>query len=177
MTIVGIDPGNSGGIAVLDENGIRALHSMPVLTEKVGKKIVHRPDPGSIAVILDELRHALVFIENVPKWCGGAQFQKKNIPGSTMATLYGNFMLCVGICHGLHVEPILLSPQRWQRVVECQNVDRLDRGAWKRRLKERAAELFPTAKITLANADALLIAYAGMRLSALYGGLNPASTV
>lgn len=158
--IIGIDPGVSGGLAILtpdiNSTWIVECHPMP-------------EDLWLIRELIVLYNRPLICIEQVPKWCGILQFGRKNIPGSSMATLYGNYQFCLGICCGLGLEPLELTPQRWQSTVECRNVDRLDSPAWKRKLKALAQVIFPhNDDITLATADAALIAVAGLRLTRLY---------
>jgi hypothetical protein len=152
--IVGIDPGAAGGIAVLHDNGSVNTLSMPEDTELVDT--------------LTELTHngaPKFFIEQIPKFCGAARFAERNIMGSSLAVLYGNYRFCCGVLHGLGVPPRLLAPLRWQNLVACRNHERLERGDWKRKLKARAQEIFPGVRVTLATADALLIAHAGLLLT------------
>jgi hypothetical protein len=152
MSYIGIDPGMSGGIAVLWEEALNKPQTYKMPRE-----------PEQLTELLRQLveYRTQIFIEQVPKFCGLAQFGRRNIMGSSMAVMYGNFQLAVGICHGLGHPPALLPPVRWQNLVQCRNFERLDRGPWKNRLKARAQEIFPETRVTLASADALLIAYAG----------------
>lgn len=149
MTIVGIDPGSAGGIAILREDGSVTAFTMP--------------EDDVLVAGLQELNaeSPRVFIERIPKFCGAQRFAERNIMGSSLAVLYGNYRFCCGILAGLGNPPQLLVPIKWQNIVECRNHERLDKLEWKRKLKSRAQELFPGVKVTLATADALLIAYAG----------------
>jgi hypothetical protein len=146
---IGIDPGTNGGIVVL--NGDRVANAI---------KMPETPD-----AITDFLRRLVgdcsIFIEKIPKFCGAARFAERQIMGSSLAVLYGNYKLCVGICHGLGYVPRELVPLKWQNVVGCRNRQRLDGTAWKNLLKSHAQQLFPDFKVTLWSADALLIARAG----------------
>ncbi len=154
VTIVGIDPGTNGGIAALFEDGAVGVIKMP-------------EDVAGVVRELTALRNAAnvqVFIEKIPKFCGVAQYAKKNVNGSAMAVLYGNFRLCVGVCAGMGIPCTEVAPIKWMNLVECRNTQRLERGPWKNKLKARAQELFPKIKVTLWNADALLIAQAGKLL-------------
>ncbi len=150
MTIVGIDPGKHGGFAVWGEETV-TTYKMPEELDDIYSLILH----------LHESDETRFFVEQIPKFCGAAQFGRKNVFGASMATLYGNYMLAVGICLGIGNPATHLTPQKWQKLVECQNVDKLDRGPWKNKLKARAQELFPGLKVTLDTADALLICFVG----------------
>lgn len=53
----------------------------------------------------------------------------------------------------------LVHPARWQKALSISpRRSGEGRGAWKSRLKDVAQELFPQIRITLATADALLLA-------------------
>jgi len=155
-TIIGIDPGKSGGIAMWD----------------LGSQVVTCKMPEEDRLV-ELLRHwcfgheTHVFIEQIPKFAGTRQFAQRNIFGASIATLYGNYKLCVGICLGLGLRPVCVVPLKWQNIVECRNFDRLEKGPWKNRLKDRAIRLFPDVRVTLATADALLIAFAGRKILGL----------
>jgi hypothetical protein len=151
---IGIDPGSAGGIAVLDGAGVWDTFAMP--------------EDAKLVEILRGFcteHESQVFIEQIPKYCGAARFAERNIMGSSLAVLYGNYKFCCGVVHGLGITPRLLAPLRWQNLVACRNHERLERGEWKRKLKARAQELFPGVRVTLATADALLIAHAGELLT------------
>lgn len=105
--------------------------------------------------------HYTIHIEKIPKFAGNARFAERNIYGASLAVLYGNYRFCVGVLHGLGNPAREIVPIKWQNIVECRNRERLDKDDWKRKLKARAQELYPTVRVTLAIADALLIAHAG----------------
>ena len=104
----------------------------------------------------------VVFIEDVPKWCGGNQFARKNIFGASMATLYGNFKLCQGICMGLGLTTHKRLPIVWQKIVGArENGMTSSNPRWKNHLKE-VSQTFCDFRVTLATADAVLIAVSGV---------------
>lgn len=149
MNFVGIDPGVHGGIAILYDDGDVAAFQMPDSDEAI-----------TAALSIFAHRTFRVSIEQIPKFCGAARFAERQIMGSSLAVLYGNYRFCCGVLRGIGNPAALLAPLRWQNLVECRNRERLDQPSWKRKLKARAQELFPDTKVTLATADALLIAYA-----------------
>lgn len=152
MHVVGIDPGVSGGIAVLYDDGRVETFNMPDGAEAITKLLWKFQElPAQFAI----------FIEQIPKYCGAARFAERAIMGSSLAVLYGNYQFCCGVLHGMGIPPRLLAPLRWQNLAACRNRERLDGPTWKRKLKARAQELFPDVRVTLSTADALLIAYAG----------------
>ena len=117
-------------------------------------------DPTDIREFINKFQPDWVVIEMIPKWCGGAQFEERMIPGSAMAVLYGNFQLCIGICVGLHQPWHPISPLKWQNLVGCRNITRLDKGDWKRKLQAHAQAEFGI-EIAQWGSDAILIAWAG----------------
>lgn len=148
-TVIGIDPGLSGGIA------INWPPSKPV-AEKM---------PATPTDLLELLRRyifvnesSVAFIEKVnagPKMGSSAAFKFGQNVGQILA-------LCVAC--GFRIEYV--SPQKWQRalglIVSGRGLGQNDT-AKKNRNKARAQELFPGIKITHAIADALLIAEFGRR--------------
>lgn len=148
--IIGVDPGSNGGLAFLGSS--TRVVKMPEDDEAVLEAL--RPKGH------DPLK-SWVYIEQIPKWCGHQRFASQTVRGSSLAVLYGNFKFVHGAALAFGYNVKLITPQRWQSLVECTNAERLDKGDWKRKLKARAAELFPDQKVTLYAADALLIARAG----------------
>lgn len=140
--IIGIDPGANGGIAVLFEDGRTWAMGMPGDSELIG--------------VLRDLSHAdtpvqpVAFLELVGGYIGKGQ------PGSAMFRFGESFGFVRGVLQTLRIPTELVRPQVWQRglpgVKGSEGVKR------KRLLKEHAARLFPDLKVTLATADALLIA-------------------
>ena len=135
-TIIAVDPGKGGGIAVLNHEGIH-LHSMP----------------ESLADICAQLREygaATVILEEVPKYCGG------NRPESTTFVLAQNLGRIEGIVTAIGHPLVRVHPKSWQKTFSISR-DKAKSDQWKRRLKALACELFPQLDVTLKTADALLL--------------------
>jgi crossover junction endodeoxyribonuclease RuvC len=62
LTVVGIDPGVTGAIAVLRDRHFLAVHDMPVITSSAGKRL---PCAHSVAGLLRDAKPDLVVIEQV----------------------------------------------------------------------------------------------------------------
>jgi hypothetical protein len=142
---MGIDPGMSGGLVCIQEDGEVDAIGMPA-TEKDIWSWFDCNDVGC--------GDTFAMIEKV----GG--FIKGNPrTGSSMF----KFGLSVGFLRGCLTAAAIpfeeVPPQRWQKALGVK-----PRGAnetpthWKNRLKARAQQLFPEAKVTLYTADAFLIA-------------------
>lgn len=173
---VGIDPGKNGGLAVLNHEGL--------LVTAAGM-------PGSTTELLGWLKELSKY-----------RFQTKEARLRICIEKVGGFTGRVGagggfVARGSHmfefgratgwaemaaaavgaIEVTTVMPAVWQRVVEVEPRRRGEGGEsdgeWKNRLKDKAAELFPKANITLKKSDALLIAWAYWNKceTAVVGGL------
>lgn len=142
MTYMGIDPGNNGGMAVLDADG----HLLAV---------TKMPDTPSDALrwIREQSNNCVAVLEQVGGYVGKGQ------PGSAMFNFgrgFGNLEMALLACE---VPFDLVQPRKWQKAmgvpVRKKNESKVH---WKNRLKAVAQRLFPSENVTLAVADALLIA-------------------
>ena len=139
MTILSIDPGANGGFAFRNEKG--------VVSDKL-------PDTeGDINLMIEMFSvngAGVCFLEDIVKYAG------TNMPSSAMATYASSWGFLKGVlmAHGWRI--ILVKPQKWQKALSL-GVSDGNKTAWKNRLKARAQQLYPGIKVTLANADALLI--------------------
>lgn len=148
MRGIAIDPGKSGGIAVITPDKIQA-YSMPE-TER------------DIVSVLTELRKEtlVAYIEDVPKAIFGAG-------ASALAVLHRNCGLIEGALLCLKFTIIRVPPKKWQKAVGMAK-GKLPQRAWKLKLKGEAQRRFPQVEnVNLETADALLILAA-----AISGNLN-----
>lgn len=144
---LGIDPGASGGLAVLEGDGRVILASpMPDTAKDTWERMTEVIGPS----------HARTFaaIERV-----GGYIQGNPAPGSAMF----RFGFSTGILYGFLIAAMIpyeeVTPQRWQRMMSIAPRFKDEaRASFKNRLKNKAQQLFPYQKVTLATADALLIA-------------------
>jgi len=146
---VGIDPGASGGIAIIDdeEDGV-----MPVLVPMPKtEKDVWRP----LSEIASDGRLVFAVIEKVGGYIPGS---RGNI-GSAMF----RFGMSCGFLRGCLIAAAIpfdeVAPKTWQKalgVIPRRGAE--TRGQFKNRLKAKAQQLFPRCDVTLAIADALLLA-------------------
>jgi len=139
-TIVAVDPGVSGGLAIAFDEDIE-LHAMPeTLTE------LHQ------LLRTNATKNAELWIEEVPKFAG------KNIPSSTTAVLFQNVGRIEGIAVSLGYVLHRVTPVAWQQPLGLGGRKSCDgQIEWKRKLKNKAQELYPFLDVTLKTADALLI--------------------
>jgi len=148
---IGIDPGSvSGAFALIIDSNIRLVKTerFKDRTEKEMCEILRawkksaNTDGADIKAI----------IENVHLF-----------PGQGISS-GGKFMRNKGIIEGwlmaLNIPYERVSPQRWVKSygMKKDNARGETQSQWKKRLRQRAQELFPNHKIVAENADALLIA-------------------
>ena len=137
MTYIGIDPGKSGAIAALNDNGELDCGQEPQRNDATESDIA-----DFIAVCAACSKFA--FIERVAARPGQGVSSSFKFGQS-----YG-FLRGLLIANGIPFEEV--TPQKWQSAMGC-----LSKGD-KNVTKARAQQLFPQLKITHANADAILIA-------------------
>lgn len=131
---IGIDPGASGSIAFVCGDT-----AWSVKNDSTAKDLIDAiQDAQSIAPI----RFALIEqVSAIPRIGVVSAFN--------FGKSYGSLEMLLSCC-GIPFERI--TPVKWQNAMRCRT------GGDKNISKARAQELFPTVKITHANADALLIA-------------------
>lgn len=148
---IGVDPGQNGGLVALDGKVV-AFHKMPETRRGVYDWLakfspVSLDDPKPIAVV-----------EKVSGYIGQGH------PGSRMFTFGANAerVLMALTILGIAVDEV--PPQEWMRGLGIKSRHRSEsKTEWKGRLKLTAQVLFPNLKVTLATADALLLAHWGRK--------------
>ena len=134
MIFLGIDPGKSGALALVDGGGgVVDYVKLNETAHDVSDWL--RAHAGTITAAQIERVHAM------PRQGVSSSFK------------FGeSFGFCLGllVCHRIPFEHV--TPAKWQRALGCRT------GGDKRISKARAQELWPSIKITHAIADALLIA-------------------
>lgn len=142
-TIIGIDPGKTGGIAVRYWNGFLATDPMP---ETEGDFV------GLMFDVLSRIgeHNVVAVIEHVSAFPGQG--------AAAMFTFGEGFGFMKGVFMTLEVPIELVRPQKWQKHFSLGTKKKAgDRRRWKNKLKAHAQRLFPEVEVTLENADALLI--------------------
>lgn len=145
-TIIGIDPGLSGGIAVIRHGIVMTAVKTPETAKDLFDLLTENDDASA------------VFIEKV-----GATPQMGTVSAFKFGQSVGELrMACIAA--GLRIEYV--TPQKWQKefglIVKGRGLGQGDTEK-KNRNKARAQELFPKIKCTHAVSDALLIAEFGRR--------------
>lgn len=142
---IGVDPGASGGMAVLRESGAEAV-AMPDTEFDIWDWF------STLRLTGDDIPFAV--IEKV-----GGFIQGSPQPGSAMfkfGASYGGLRMAL-VAAGIPFEEV--TPQAWQKALGiAKRKSNESKSQFKNRLKARAQQLFPDYKITLATCDALLLA-------------------
>ena len=156
--LIAVDPGKSGGVSAFSQkSSITYCYNMPEtegdiidLFKCLTKELTHEAEPITL------------YMEKLSGFAGGP-----GNPGSTMFTMakYYYSWLFLAMYAGIKVE--LITPQKWQKELglgtkgTIRGISKhqayLLKRDWKNKLKERAQQLFPGIKVTLKNADSLLI--------------------
>ena len=144
--ILGIDPGKNGGMAVLDAdtNDIIDITSMPSTLTDISD-FVERHQDVSCAV--------LETVHSMPGQGVASMF--------TFGQYYGYVQMAV-VAHKIRCIDVL--PAKWQQALGLKAKKCESKAEHKNRLKGLAQKLFPKVKVTLKNADALLLAEYGRRV-------------
>jgi hypothetical protein len=156
-TIIGIDPGVSGGFAWLSDEGPRA-QKMPD-TERDVWEFVSQFAGINASACIEQL--------------GGVPRSKPDAQGNTFAKQSPTTMLTMGrnygglrmalVAAGIPFEEVLA--RKWQTAFGLLSRPGESKTAKKNRHKAKAQQLFPSLKVTLATCDAILLAEYWRRLS------------
>lgn len=147
--LVAVDPGVSGAIVTYHDNLGLESFNMPGTDWEVCKLV---------ADISTKANKVVLYLEEPPLYAG------RNIPGSAIGKLMWNTGVLYGAAVACGWEVHRVRPAIWQKAHPVGTKGDLTTTAWKNKLKARAGELFGSQlKVTLANADALLILSAAMR--------------
>lgn len=153
-TLMAVDPGASGGIAVVYPNGKADAWAMGddvELCENVRefRKWANQEGTGCVA-----------YMELVGGYIGGP-----GAPGSAMFNFGDGYGYLRGLFAMAAIELHLVRPQTWQAGIPGVKGIK-EKAVRKRALKEHAARLFPHLTVTLKTADALCIAAYAMQQEA-----------
>ena len=146
MIIIGIDPGKGGGIAIWNYGIVKALkcpNSVPEMASIVSSCIGNW-----------QVNNVVAYIERVHAF---------PTDGRSSAFKFGqNYGQWLGILGALGVDTIFVTPQTWMKYYKNKYSIELpkEKQERKRKLKELALK-YVNKKVTLYNADAILIAVYG----------------
>jgi crossover junction endodeoxyribonuclease RuvC len=139
-TVIGIDPGRSGGIACIGPGGQDVqVYKLDNTDRDVYEKLQEFVEQAEFA-----------FLEKVHS------MPKQGVASTFKFGVSFGFLQGILIASGIPFE--LVTPQKWQGYLSCRT--RGDKNV----TKARAQELFPDVKCTHAISDSLLIAEYGRRV-------------
>ena len=151
MKIIGIDPGLSGAIAILEDKKVLKIFDMPVMSE--GKKNKRQINSALLVKILNEniskADEISVVIEQV-----------NAMPGQGVTSMFNfgqTFGAIKGICAALELPIFFVRPSKWKKHFELINSS-------KDASRTKVIEMYPRLSAELAKkkdvnkSDAILIA-------------------
>ena len=151
MIIIGIDPGLSGAIAILDDKKVLSIFEMPVMAE--GKKNKRQLNSAQLVNIIRENikknEEAVVVVEQV-----------NAMPGQGVTSMFNfgqTFGAINGVCAALELPIFFVRPSKWKKHFELIN-------ASKDSSRTKVIEMYPsisgqlTKKKDVNKTDAILIA-------------------
>lgn len=148
-TIIAIDPGQSGAVAVIMKNGLLETFDMPETPKDVLELL------AGIAMY-DDYNPSVCYLEKVHSMPGqGVSSSFKFGRG------YGNLEMAL---IALKIPTVSVDPTKWMKELALGTRGDRTKTEWKNHLKKTAQQLFPDHKFTLANCDAALICSYGNRL-------------
>lgn len=150
---IGIDPGEKGGIAVLDKgSNVLDIVKMPVTPQDILQYISEWKDNDEYVV------HCA--LEDVGKGMPG----QSSVATAKLARHCGHLEM---VLLAKEVKTVYVTPKKWQKEYQLGSSKGYTKTQWKNKLKAKAQQLFPELgkKVTLAVSDALLIAEYCKRLN------------
>ena len=151
MRIIGIDPGLSGAIAILEDNKIKELFDMPVMPD--GKKNKRQLNSALLVKLIKNsiknLDDTVMIVEQV-----------NAMPGKGVTSMFNfgqTFGAIKGICAALGLPIFLVRPAKWKKHFELINSS-------KDASRTKAIEMYPSISDQLSKkkdvnkSDAILIA-------------------
>ncbi len=151
MKVVGIDPGLSGAIAILEHNKVIGIFDMPVMSE--GKKNKRQLNSAQLVNILKENINnndeTTIIVEQV-----------NAMPGQGVTSMFNfgqTFGAIKGVCAALNLPIFFVRPSKWKKHFELINSS-------KDASRTKVIEMYPSLSNQLAKkkdvnkSDAILIA-------------------
>ena len=151
IRIIGIDPGLSGAIAVLDDQKVKCIFDMPVMSE--GKKNKRQLNSAQLVSLIKENiqsnEEVAVIVEQV-----------NAMPGQGVTSMFNfgqTFGAIKGVCAALELPIFFVRPSKWKKHFELINSS-------KDSSRTKAIEMYPALSNQLAKkkdvnkSDAILIA-------------------
>ena len=151
MKIIGIDPGLSGAIAILEDNKVLSIFDMPVMAE--GKKNKRQLNSAQLVDIIKENIKLNDDIAVVVE-------QVNAMPGQGVTSMFNfgqTFGAIKGVCAALKLPIFFVRPSKWKKHFDLLNSS-------KDSSRTKVIEMYPalsnqlTKKKDVNKSDAILIA-------------------
>ena len=151
MKIIGIDPGLSGAIAILEDKKVLNILDMPVMAE--GKKNKRQINSAQLVNIIKKNIHKTDEISVVVE-------QVNAMPGQGVTSMFNfgqTFGAIKGVCAALELPIFFIRPSKWKKYFELINSS-------KDASRTKAIEMYPSLSDKLSKkkdvnkSDAILIA-------------------
>tara|TARA_B100000242_G_C42824806_1_gene383269 strand:- start:38 stop:529 length:492 start_codon:yes stop_codon:yes gene_type:complete len=151
MKIIGIDPGLSGAIAVLEDNKVLGIYDMPVMAE--GKKSKRQLNSAQLVSIIKQNTYSNDEIAIVVE-------QVNAMPGQGVTSMFNfgqTFGAIKGVCAALELPIFFVRPIKWKKHFELLNSS-------KDASRTKVIEMYPALSNQLSKkkdvnkSDAILIA-------------------
>tara|TARA_A100001011_G_scaffold298276_1_gene311190 strand:- start:1062 stop:1556 length:495 start_codon:yes stop_codon:yes gene_type:complete len=151
MKIIGIDPGLNGALAILENNKVKQLFDMPVMSE--GKKNKRQLNSAQLVKLIKDsinLNEEVVIVVE----------QVNAMPGQGVTSMFNfgqTFGAIKGICAALSLPIFFVRPAKWKKHFELINSS-------KDASRTKAIEMYPSISNQLSKkkdvnkSDAILIA-------------------
>lgn len=150
-TIVAIDPGASGGIALYAKGTIKMTAKMPSSTMEMQKTFMY---------IKSTYENVIVYVEKVQAYGKADDDPGKKFGINKMLKNYNQLITVIELCGLKYVE---VHPVSWQSTLglRFKNTEKLPQHKFKtfrkNKYKDYAENIFPEVKVTMATSDALCI--------------------
>ena len=151
MRIIGIDPGLSGAIAILENNKVVGIYDMPVMAE--GKKNKRQLNSAQLVNIIKDNTNTKEEIAVVVE-------QVNAMPGQGVTSMFNfgqTFGAIKGVCAALNLSIFFVRPSKWKKYFELLNSS-------KDSSRTKVIEMYPSLSSQLSKkkdvnkSDAILIA-------------------
>ena len=151
MRIIGIDPGLSGAIAILENNKVVGIYDMPVMAE--GKKNKRQLNSAQLVNIIKDNINTKEEITVVVE-------QVNAMPGQGVTSMFNfgqTFGAIKGVCAALNLSIFFVRPSKWKKYFELLNSS-------KDSSRTKVIEMYPSLSSQLSKkkdvnkSDAILIA-------------------
>lgn len=152
---IGVDPGFSGGVAILKNDDIETINMPEEFTDiyEMFLEIKEKYSNDELIAVMENVGHGIPGQSSKAT----ASFARHN--GHIEMALYA-----------LHIRTVKVTPQKWQKYFSNSigsapgENERKEKKEWKNKLKSLARQMYPDAKATLYTADAILLADYGKHM-------------